>query len=328
MRTMPILLLLLICTAFPSMSVARTITYYLDGAMVEYEAKARKGYLETSLPAVMTANSLRIKPLDDSSIIRVEIVPLKPNAKAAKEMAGLIERENLLKDRLKALDTREEIFKAAARSHSGRAVRKTKTNPDPMTNMRKGTEFAIAQLESVYAVRRRTENELAAVEARLTSQQKDSSAGGSVGKVWISKKVGRVHIAYLLPERRWTPLYDFRLDGTGFVHVVLRADYPVTDGTAAVFVVPLLLSEDSTGSGLRLAASERFGKVAEYKFPVEKEEVGRRPAASMSFTFKSPEGNRLPAGLAAGYLMGEFLGNANFGGCRPNESKTLTFGRQ
>jgi phage baseplate assembly protein gpV len=45
MRTAAILLLMLICTAFPSMTVAKTITYYLDGARVEYEAKARKGYL-------------------------------------------------------------------------------------------------------------------------------------------------------------------------------------------------------------------------------------------------------------------------------------------
>lgn len=328
MRTAAILLLMLICTAFPSMTVAKTITYYLDGARVEYEAKARKGYLELSLPAVMTANSLRVKPLDGSNIIRVEIIPLKPDAKETKALAGLVERKNLLKDRLKALDTREEIFKAAAKSQSGRAVRKTKTNPEPMANIRRGTEFAIAQLESVYTVRRKTENELAAVEARLLSLQKESGVGGGVGKVWLSRNAGRVHIAYLLSERKWTPLYDFRLDGTGFVHVVLRADYPQTDGPAAVFVVPYLLADDAAGSGTPLAVAERFGKAGEYVFPVDKEEFIRSPVASLSFAFKNLSGTGLPAGVAAGYRMGEFLGNVNFGGCRPNESKTLLFGKQ
>jgi len=327
MRTLSIVVLLLSCTVFQGKASARTITYYLDGAKVEYEAKAKRGFLEVKLPAVTVANSLRVKPLDGGSITRVEIMPVKPDAKTAKEMAGLVERKNILKDRLKALDTKEEIFKAAAKSQSGRAVRKTKTNPEPMVNIRKGTEFAIAQLESVYTVRRRTENELAALEPRIESLQKESGSGCSVGKVWLTGNMGRVHITYLLSERKWLPMYNFSLDGTGLLHAVIRADYPVADGATSVFVVPLLLADDAAGSGVPLAVSERFGKVAEYRIPLEKEEFARSPVPSLAFSFKTPANTFLPAGVAACYRQGEFLGNVNFTGCRPNESKTLTFGK-
>ena len=327
MRTLSILVMLLSCTIFTGKASAGTITYYLDGAKVEYEAKAKRGYLEVKLPAVMVANSFRIKPLDGGSITRVEIVPVKPDAKSAREIAGLVERKNILKDRLKALDTKEEIFKAAAKSQSGRAVRKTKTNPEPMANIRKGTEFAIAQLESVYTVRRKTENELAALEPRIESLQKDSGSGCSVGKVWMTGNAGRVHVAYLLSERNWLPMYNFNLDGTGSLHAVIRADYPVADGTTSVFVVPLLLAEAAAGSAVPLAVSERFGKVAEYRIPLDKEEYTRSPVPSLVFSFNAPANTFLPAGVAACFRQGEFLGNVNFTGCRPNESKTLTFGK-
>jgi len=327
MRTLSIVVLLLMCTVFQAKASAGTITYYLDGAKVEYEAKAKRGYLEVRLPAVTIANSLRVKPLDGCSVTRVEIMPVKPDAKTAKEMAGLVERKNILKDRLKALDTKEEIFKAAAKSQSGRAVRKTKTNPEPMTNIRKGTEFAIAQLESVYTVRRRTENELSALEPRIESLQKDSGSGCSVGKVWLTGNTGKVRIAYLLVERKWLPMYSFSLDGSGFLHTVIRADYPDPGRATSVYVVPLPLADDAVGSGVPLAVSERFGKVAEYRIPLEKEEFTRSPVPSMMFSFKAPSNTFLPAGIAACFRQGEFLGNMNFTGCRPNELKTLAFGK-
>ncbi|MEI8354940.1 MAG: hypothetical protein WCG31_02390, partial [Deltaproteobacteria bacterium] len=316
MRATYILVLLLLTVPLQGRASAKTITYYLDGARVEYEARAKKGYLEIPLPAVMIANSLRLKPLDGGAISRVEIVPVKPDTKTAKETAALIERKNLLKDRLKALDTREDIFKAAAKSQSGRAVRKSKNNPEPMTNIRKGTEFAIAQLESVYTVRRKTESELALLEARLLTLERDRGAGGSVGKVWLGGSAGRIHVGYLLAERKWSPQYDLRLDATGFVRLILRADYPLTDGAAAVFVAPLLLSDDVSGSAPLLAVSGRFGKAGEYVLPVEKEEITRTPAESLAITFKNTANIVLPAGTVACYRRGEFFGNVNFAGCR------------
>ncbi len=69
-------------------------------------------------------------------------------------MAKLAYRRDALGDRLKALNAREAIFKSAAKSQSGKAPRKSKTNTEPLTAVRQGTEFAIAQLENVYHARR------------------------------------------------------------------------------------------------------------------------------------------------------------------------------
>jgi hypothetical protein len=65
--------------------------------------------------------------------------------KGEKELDTLLEQRNRLGDRLQALETREEIFKSATKSQSGKAPRKTRANPDPMLTIRQGTEFAIAQ---------------------------------------------------------------------------------------------------------------------------------------------------------------------------------------
>ena len=327
MRISVILVLLLSCTVLQARASAETVTYYLDGAKVEYEAKVNRGYLEVQLPAMTVANSLRVKPLDGCSITRVEIQPVKPAVKTAKQLAGLLERKNILGDRLSTLDTREQIFKAAAKSQSGRAVRKTKTNPEPMANIRQGTEFAMAQLESVYAVRSRTERELAALESRIASLQKDNGSASSIGKVWLTGNAGRVRIAYLLAGPKWLPMYNFNLDGSGSMHAELRADYPVTDRATSVFVVPHHLADEDAGFAAPLAVSERFGKVAEYQVPLETVEYVRSPVPSLALAFKAPANTIMPAGVVACFRQGEFLGTVNFAGCRSNESKTLICGK-
>ena len=70
---------------------------------------------------------------------------------------------------MQALEAKETVFKAAAKSQSGKAPRKTKTNPDPLAGVRQATEYAIAQLESVYRARRMAESDLNSVEARSDS---------------------------------------------------------------------------------------------------------------------------------------------------------------
>jgi len=81
---------------------------------------------------------------------RVELLPCQVPERRQKELDALIEQKNRLEDRMKALDTREDIFAAAAKSQSSKAPRKTKANPDPLASVRQGTDFAIAQLEAVY----------------------------------------------------------------------------------------------------------------------------------------------------------------------------------
>ncbi|HEY5973154.1 MAG TPA: hypothetical protein VIU41_00290, partial [Geobacteraceae bacterium] len=166
MRRISVIILLLLL-AVPHLASARTVTIYLDGAIVEEEVTARKGYLELALPAGLAAGSLRLKPVGEGRLRRVVMVPGKPDRKLDKELTSLNERRDLLKDRMRALSTREEIFKGAAKSQSGKAPRRSKTNPAPLSTIKQGTDYALAQLEEVYTARRRTEKELRGLDERL-----------------------------------------------------------------------------------------------------------------------------------------------------------------
>ena len=145
MKALVFSVLIVIFSVFQCMAGDKAITYFLDGAKVEYDTSFSNGALEIRLPKAVLTDSLRVKPLPGSNIDKVEMNRLPRGPRAEKEIQTLVERKNLLLDRLKALETREKIFTAAAKSQSGRAPRKTKNNPEPMTNIRKGTEFAIGQ---------------------------------------------------------------------------------------------------------------------------------------------------------------------------------------
>jgi hypothetical protein len=67
-------------------------------------------------------NSLR--QTDGYEEIQVEIMPVKLDAKTAKEMAGLVE-QNIL--RMDGSGYKEEIFKAATKSQNYRSVRSKTT---------------------------------------------------------------------------------------------------------------------------------------------------------------------------------------------------------
>ncbi len=212
--------------ALPAVAATKSVTLYLDGARVENDVSTAGSYLEIPLPAGASADSLRIRPLGNARLNRVELAPAKPEPKVARELARLTERRELLLDRLKALETREDIFKAAAKSQSGKAPKKTKTNPEPLASVRQGTEFAIAQLEGVYQSRRRTEHELKNVDEQLAALKKNGNAGGTVARVWLLGKGGRVKASYIQPDLKWQPVYDVSTQGGKLVEVVLRADFP------------------------------------------------------------------------------------------------------
>src|SRR5512140_1970872 len=114
----------------------------------------------------MAADSLRLKPVKSATITRVEFMAARADRKAEKELARLTGRKNALADRLQALEVKEEVFRSAAKSQSGKAPRSSKNNREPLENIRKGTEFALAQLEEVYTARRTAEKELKSVETR------------------------------------------------------------------------------------------------------------------------------------------------------------------
>ena len=274
----------------------------------------------------METGSLRVRPLQGGALKRIEVVPARPNRRVEGELARLTERRDSLADRLKALDAREEIFRAAAKSQSGKAPRKTKTNREPLEDIRKGTEFAIAQLEGVYRARRKAEHELRGVDARLSSLRGAGNVGGSVARIWLSGKGGRVTVSYLDPAMKWQPSYDFRVNNKGDVQVILNAVLPKVEKGTAVAVVPALLAETSVDPFLP-TASQGHAQIASFRFPVAHERFSPVPQASLAFSFLNSSEKRLPPGEATCYRQGEYLGKTVFSGCLPGESRELEFGR-
>jgi hypothetical protein len=326
MRALFIVFLFVFCTVGPCMAAGKTVTYYLDGAKVGVETAYGNGYSEIHLPKGFLEDSLRIRPSNGAEIERVEIRRDKTDSRAEKEIIALAERRNRLVDRLKALETREEIFKAAAKSQSSRVPRKTKNNPEPVTSIRRGTEFAIEQLETVYAIRRKTENEIALLDARLSSLQGTNGSEGFLCKIWFSGNSGRAHISYLTAELKWKPAYDLRLNKDGLIKVVMRAVFPCSEKNCSVKVVPSKLSDAVFLQIQPLALSKPFEKTCEFTFPVEKQVLSDGPVSSLTFTFRNLSDYFLPAGDAVCYLKGEYLGHGPFKGMMPNESGTMSFG--
>lgn len=306
-------------------AATRGIVYYFDGARVEGEASAVKGYLEIPLPASYQAGSLRVRPAGEASIVRVEVAPAPANPKSERELKELAERRRSLEDRLRALEVREEIFKAAAKSQSSKAPRKTKTNPEPIETIRKGTDYAVAQLEDVYRARHRAEDGLKSIESRIASLRKDGVVGGSVARVWQTGK-GGVLYSYLVVDTGWKPFYDFRLNGGGSVEVTIRAILP--DGVKArASVISSRIGD--TGENVRaIHLSGNFAPVARFVLPVAHEEVIRGAQRGVRFSFTNSSGGFLSPGEAACYLNGEFIGPVPFAGCKAGETREIVAGRQ
>jgi hypothetical protein len=128
--------------------------------------------------------------------------------KAETGLDALLEQRSRLGDRLRALATREEIFKSAAKSQSGKAPRKTKTNPDPMQAIRQGTEFAIAQLEAVYTSRRRTELEIRRIDGRIAAAKVSGRGPENIVRIHVAPVRGRITARYAVAGLAWTPRYD------------------------------------------------------------------------------------------------------------------------
>ncbi len=317
----------LVCTTAQAAPSASTVTCFLDGAKVEYESGYSNGYLEVSLPRGILKDSLRIKPQGDAAIIRVEMRSAGTDRLAEKEIALLSERKSALDDKLKVLDAKEKIFAAAAKSQSGRALRKTKNNPDPMTDIRKGTVFTVTQLESVFAQKRRCEKELSVLDAKLSSLRAAKGTGRETCAVWFSRKNGRARIMYLTDDRKWKPVYEFRLDGRGYVKMTLRALLTPVGKNSTIFVVPGKISDTDCDSCSPVPVSENFDKVGEYTFAVQNLLLSQNPISSLLFSFVNGSGNKFPPGDASCYLQGEYMGGFAFKGAAPKESLTLSAGK-
>jgi len=200
-----------------------SITFYRDGAVFEREAVATKGIVEVPLEAGLLDGTLKVIPAAGTTILGVEISAARQDGRSGKELETLAEQRQRLEDRLQALATREEIFKAAAKSQSGKAPRKTKANPDPMQAIRQGTDYAIAQLEAVYSSRRKTEQELKKIDSRMAAVKRSGRSVESVARINVTPPHGKLSVRYATSEIGWQPRYDLHLNGSGTAQLQLFA---------------------------------------------------------------------------------------------------------
>ena len=285
---------------------SRDLTVFQDGILVEMEATSRKGVAEVTLPTGIRTGSLRVKPLGTSSSIgSVELLPVHIPEKQNRELETLTEQKLRLEDRMKALETKETIFAAAAKSQSSKAPRKTKTNPDPMASVRQGTEFAIAQLEAVFTARRRTEQELKRVTARLTNLQKQAASGPTVR----AETTGRIRVSAVLADGGWHPTYELRLTDTATAHLTMTAvPHDLPDGFPVTVQSGTLAQPGQPGTGK---------KIGEWNLPVIEQQFKNGVIPSFTIMATNTSGQKLSAGNIAIYRNGEYLGSTPLTGVDP-----------
>jgi hypothetical protein len=288
----------------------RSVTLYLDGARVEQSEIARKGYLEITVPAGAARDSLRIAPGKGVEILRVVTAPLQLPKSIEAELGKLAEREELLNARLKALSVREEIFKSAAKSQSAKAPRRTKTNPEPLSTIRQGTDYAITQLESVYQAKRKAEKELAQIAGRRSLLGKDELSGGNVARVWLTPASGSVTAVWIQSDRRWTPAYQLRVDDKGSAVISLAAQgITLAKGETADLVLATLQSAGHIAA-FRYENSLAILKKEEFKV-TSQPETGHSP---FMVSLTNSSGLNLPPGDISCFKSGVYMGIGIFQG--------------
>ena len=308
-------------------ALGRSVTFYADGSIVELEATTLKGVVEIPLPAAMIEGSLRVKPDSSSTIQRVDIIPAAADTgKSQMEMDNLLEQKSRLGDRLQALATREEIFKSAAKSQSGKAPRKSKTNPEPMQSIRQGTEFAIAQLEAVYTARRRTEQEIRRLDNRIATLKGSGHGSHLLARIVLSPGRGKITVRYAVGGQGWTPRYDIYLNGSGSAQVTMSGQFQGAFAGHLLQASPALLS-DSPVAKVYTVQPGPVAVVARYRLPVTDELFGTGMLSPFSFELKNTDSTYLPAGAANIYRNGEYVGRVGFEGISSGRSKKMSVGR-
>lgn len=300
----------------------RSVTLYLDGARIEQREAAVKGYLEVKLPPSADQGSLRIAPSKGTEIIRVVTSPLKPSSAIEKELSRLSEREGVLKDRLQALSVREEIFKSAAKSQSGKAPKRTKTNPEPLTSIRQGTDYAIAQLESVYLAKRKTEKELEQINNRRLNLSKDSQSGGAVAKVWITPNSGSVTASWVHADRSWLPVYQLRTEEKGSATLSLYAGGVTSSKGESINLV--LSSVHSGGSHQGTAYSDTMTALFKEVIGVTAISAAERDPFIISIVNNSAR--NLPPGEISCFRSGVYSGKGAFSGVDAGKTVEINCG--
>lgn len=298
--------LLLLLMSQPASAGQRRVTLYLDGARVEQEIAAVHGYLECVLPDSFRADSLRVKPVGGGSVLRVELVPADRDRRRSKEVSRLEARRYELQDRMQALSSREEIFSAAAKAQSGKAPKKSKANPDPLSSLNQGTEYALAHLDSANRGKRSCRRSLDALELELAAAKK----GAALARVWISGT--RARLSYLNNGERWAPSYDLRWSGDATGELLLHAKLP----PAEKGVQYLISAGTVTQAREAVAVRGDFPVLSRHPLTLTSGASGKEPPASFAFTAVEAG---LPPGEAAAFWRGEYLGTGHFAGAGAGE---------
>ncbi len=306
---------------------SRDITFFSDSAAVEIELTASKGIAEMPLPVGISENSLHIKPVSGGTVRQVETIPSRQDSKREKELDGLLEQKRRLNDRLQALDTKEEIFKAAAKSQSSKAPRKTKNNPDPMQSIHQGTEFAIARLESVYTARRKTNQEIKRVDNRIAELKRNGSLSAKTIRVAVSPRNAKIRIRYILANQGWTPRYDMRIKGDGFARVILYGQIPSGFNGYRLYASSGTAAESGKYTSITAYAGQP-ALLNEFRLPVKDESFGSTQLTTFSATINNNLPIDIPPGEASLFRKEEYMGNFHFEGISSARSKRITNTRQ
>lgn len=315
-------ILFLLCTVSTVSAAPRQLTVFSDGSLLEVELVAKNGLAEFSFPGQLREGTLRVKPLDHSAIERVELVPYRMPDKLQKELDSLVEQKSRLEDRLKALDTKEGIFEAAAKSQSSKAPRKTKTNPDPLASVRQGTDFAIAQLEAVFTARRRTEQELKKVTHRIAQLAK-TTAGPTVRVLLSPTATNRVRLAAVVHDNGWKPTYELRLQHDNTAQLVQLAQIDSIPAGFSIFVAPSALADGLPQRTVPYTPG-RTARLAQWSLPLAQKQVTVAPVPLFDISLINTTGAMLPAGEMTVYVDGEYLGSVSCPATAANERLTVT----
>jgi len=305
-------------------SAGRSVSLYLDGAVVERDGTAKNGYLEFQLPTTARPESLRIRPVGPARIIRVQVVEREPDRKVAKELASIAERQDLLQDRLKALSVREEIFRSAAKSQSAKAPRRTKTNPEPLSTIRQGTDYAITQLESVYQAQRKVNRELKLLEEKRAKVLRNELAGGRVARVWLAPSSGAATATYIQPDRIWQPRYEIRVTGNDKARLsVFPGEVPLQRGEGANLNLAALGSGNRTSSWKYLESGR---PVVEMELPAGRkvETTGVVPVTKLTLSNTSEA--VIPPGEFSCFCDGVYHGSGKLALLEPGNTVELHCG--
>ena len=302
-------------------SAGRALILYLDGAQIEQRETARKGYLEIILPPAARPDSLRIAPGKGVEILRVVTAPLKPAKSVEKELAQFTEREELLNARLKALSVREEIFRSAAKSQSAKAPRRTKSNPEPLSTIKQGTDYAITQLESVYHAKRKTEKELAQIAERRTRIGRDEQSGGTVAKVWITPAVGNVTATWLQTDRNWLPVYQLRMDARERAVLTLMSQgVTLAKGETAELALTSLQAADNVA---KIGYESDWTVLKKEDFTVTELQNAGSLSSALTVSFTNSSAISLPAGDISCFYDGVYSGKGKFPGAAAGKTAAV-----